>query len=58
MPTLREMVKQMLKIEEQDKDKSQGAYPVFFKNEFYEMGFVLLLRWEKFKRKVKKICHL
>lgn len=58
MPTLRQMVDQMLKIEEQDKHEEAGAYPVFFKNELYQIGFILLLRWERFKKKVKKLCHL
>lgn len=57
MPTLREMVKKMTEIEDQSDDEP-GGYPVFFKNEFYQMGFLFLLRWEKFKRKVKKLCHL
>lgn len=57
MPTLKQMVKQMMKIEEQS-DHKEGAYPVFFKNEFYQIGFILLLKWEHLKRKVKKLCHL
>lgn len=58
MPTLKQMVKQMLLVEEQDKHEEPGAYPVFFKNDFYQIGFILLLRWEHFKRKVKKLWRL
>lgn len=57
MPSLRQMVKQMLKLEEQDSHEEDGAYPVFFKNEFYQLGFEILLWWEKLKRKVKRLWH-
>jgi len=56
MPTLRQMVKQILEMEK-EADDEPGGYPVFFKNEFYQMGFLMLLRWEKFKRRVKRLCR-
>ena len=54
MPTLRQLVKQMTKIESQS-DGEPGAYPIIFKNEWTKVMFVMLLKWEHFKMRVKKL---
>lgn len=56
MPTLRYLVKRITELEKID--KSQGAYPIMFKNDWEKIKFILLLRFEHIKIKVKKICHL
>jgi hypothetical protein len=53
MPTIKQMVKQMMSIESQADDEP-GAYPIIFKNDWEKIKFVLLLKWERLKRK----CHL
>ena len=54
MPTLRQLVKQMTKIESQS-DGEPGAYPIMFKSEVEKAKFVMLLKWEHFKMRVKKL---
>lgn len=48
MPTLKQMVKQMMRIEA-EADDEPGAYPVMFKNDWMMVKFILLLKWEHFK---------
>jgi len=56
MPTLRQLVKRMTELEKLD--KTPGAYPIMFKNDWVKIKFILLLRFERLKIKVKKLCHL
>lgn len=47
----------MIAIEKQSDDEP-GAYPIMFKNDWTKVKFILLLRFERLKMRVKKACHL
>lgn len=56
MPTLRQLVKQ-IQTQEKMGNKEPGAYPIIFKNDWVKIQFVILLRWENFKVRIKQKCH-
>ena len=39
---------------ESEADREPGAYPIIFKNDKEKIKFILLLKWER----IKKRCHL
>lgn len=51
MPNIREIYK---KIEALEKiDKSQGAYPIMFNNEWSQLKFIYYCKWRKFLKGLK-----